>query len=84
LFNLGESQQKRVAKPPTHVDEEPFISDYLKLYESFASFMIRDFESCRWTNFGNAGEIMEACRDFVPIELWNDESVKSQILRDSK
>jgi len=25
LFNLGESQQKRVAKPPTHVDEEPFF-----------------------------------------------------------
>ncbi|WP_073161581.1 hypothetical protein [Fibrobacter sp. UWH5] len=23
MFNLGECQQKRVAKPPTHVDEEP-------------------------------------------------------------
>ncbi len=65
-------------------EKNEFISDYLKLYEIFAGFMMRNFENCRWTNFGNAGEIMEACRDFVPIELWNDESVKSQILRDSK
>jgi hypothetical protein len=65
-------------------EKNEFISDYLKLYESFAAFMMHNFENCRWTNFGNASEIMEACRDFVPKELWNDESVKSQILRDSK
>jgi len=33
LFNLGESQQKRVAKPPTHVDEEPFFLTFF-FYET--------------------------------------------------
>jgi len=39
LFNLGESQQKRVAKPPTHVDEEPekttFITNDVCLSASY-------------------------------------------------
>ncbi|WP_109736836.1 MULTISPECIES: hypothetical protein [unclassified Fibrobacter] len=34
MFNLGESQQKRVAKPPTHVDEEPIFSEN---YENLVS-----------------------------------------------
>lgn len=61
-----------------------FISKYLKLYDDLSNLMMTEFESCRWTNFGNAADILKVCRDFVPGELQKDAKVKSQILQDSK
>ena len=41
MFNLDESQQKRVAKPPTHVDEEPHFFTKWKMIHNIE---LKNFE----------------------------------------
>ena len=63
---------------------DSIILEYLRFYAFFTDLTMNGFDGCRWTNFGNAADILKVCRDFVPGELRNNAEVRSQILQDSK
>lgn len=76
-----------VSSPKTQnvdCDGDLVVSDYLKFYAFVMDLTMNGFEKCRWTNFGNAADILKECRKYVPKELKNDAKFKSQILQDSK
>lgn len=60
-----------------------FIADYIKLYDGLSKLMMSGFAECRWSNLGNARELMAKCKEWSG-SLFFDKDALRQVMEDAR
>ena len=53
-----------------------FVADYIKLYDGLWKLMMTEFRECRWSNLGNARELMAECKEWSGSLFFDKDALR--------
>lgn len=53
-----------------------FVTDYIKLYDGLSKLMMSGFAECRWSNLGNARELMAKCKEWSGSLFFDKDALR--------
>ncbi|WP_297945301.1 hypothetical protein [uncultured Fibrobacter sp.] len=71
------------AKFLDHFEPKNFVTEYIELYEGLSKLIMTGFEECRWSNLGNAGELMTECKEWSGCVFF-DQNILRQVMEDAR
>lgn len=66
-----------------YFEPKNFVTEYIELYDGLSKLIMTGFEDCRWSNLGNASELMTECKELSGCVFF-DKNVLRQVEEDAR
>lgn len=66
-----------------YFEPKNFVTEYIELYDGLSKLIMTGFEDCRWSNLGNASELMTECREWSGCVFF-DQNVLRQVMENAR